>query len=281
MHWPKLKKILRDHPYLLDDAFQMSITQAERIQEKEGYPSFEEMVMRAKQKSSAPASAWVTVDAVIARHKKARSPATLWNALFSRPVRGWVIACLCTVLLGCYLSLAPSGRALASYVARIVMYVLDTGFSFRATSGKGVLIQESDLVAIDAVEKLPDLQSVRLDVGSPILYLQNEMFNLDNVQLYNNELTGKHLLITYITASGQHVELQQRWNINSENWLQVYQDEKVWEESLPDGTILHCFIDPIDSTFNATAVWQDSILWIYADEGIIPQEVVRSIRTGE
>ena len=280
MRWRRFIRILQNHPYLLDSAFQMSVAQAERIQAKDGYPSFEEMVRRAKQKSSAPAAAWAPVDAVIARNKKTGVHG-LWNMLCSRPIRGWAIACLCAILLGCYLTLAPSGRALAYHVAKIVMQVLDKGFSFTPTSNEVVLIQESDPVVIDTPENVIDFESVRLEVGSPILYLQNEMFCLDNFELYDNDLTGKHLISTYIAASGQFIELQQRWSIRTENWLQINDDDIVWEDFLQDGTTLYCFIDPMDSTFNATAVWQDSILWIYAEKGILPQEVIHSIRISE
>lgn len=280
MRWRKFKRILQNHPYLLDSGFQMSVAQAERIQAKEGYPSFEEMVMRAKQKSSAPASAWAPVDAVIARNKKAGVP-RLWNAISSHPTRGWVIACLCAILLSCYLTLAPSGRALASYVVQIIMNVIDTGFSFTPAANKGALIRESDLEAVDTAEEMVDFESARLEVGRPVLYLQNEMFVLDKFELYNSDLIGDHLLITYITASGQRVELQQRWSINVENWLQIQENEKVWDEKLPDGTVLHCFIDPVNSTFTATAVWRDSIFLIYADEGLSPQEILESIRIDE
>ena len=143
------------------------------------------------------------------------------------------------------------------------------------------MIRESDLEAVDIAEELVDFESARLEVGRPVLYLQNEMFMLDRFELYNSDLIGDHLLITYITASGQRVELQQRWSINVENWLQVQENGKVWDEELPDGTVLHCFIDPVDSSFTATAVWRGSIFLIFADEDILPQEIIESIRIDE
>ena len=67
MGWKQQKKIWAEYPYLVDDAFHMSMKQAMERQTAEGYPAFEEMVKAAKARSDLPASAWLPVDRVIGR----------------------------------------------------------------------------------------------------------------------------------------------------------------------------------------------------------------------
>lgn len=107
MRWKKLKKMLIMHPNMFNDDFKMSFNEAEKIQNKEGYPSFDEMVSIAKRKSNLPTSTWAPVDAVIKR-RQSMNDAVLNNPGWSKAAKRCAIAGLCAILLACYLAFTPS-----------------------------------------------------------------------------------------------------------------------------------------------------------------------------
>lgn len=279
MIWRKLKKMLQEHPYLIDDAFHMPMKQAMDLQESEGYPSFEEMVLRAKWVSTAPASAWAPVDAVIARRQhKQKSLFGLWL----RPPTKVALVGLCLLLLASYLAFAPSGRAFAASFVKIVMQIVDNGFRFSPVGTPDVSPRSDEIIPyeetveefidFDAAEKASQRQFVRLD---------GDMFILESLTLYDNSLSGILLSATYKTSDDIRVYLQQEWRKGASGWGEINPDETVWEETLSDGTILYCFIGSEDGIFTATAAWRDEIITIYAEEGISYQDVIKAIKINE
>jgi hypothetical protein len=58
METDMLSKMLREHPYLIDNAFVRSRSEAERIIQERNFPSCAAFVERAKMKSKLPPNAW-------------------------------------------------------------------------------------------------------------------------------------------------------------------------------------------------------------------------------
>ena len=131
MGWKQQKKIWAEYPYLVDDAFHMSMKQAMERQTAEGYPAFEEMVKAAKARSDLPASAWLPVDRVIAGKSKKDGA---WMHSHWNTIRRLAVACLCIVLIAGYLCFAPAGKAFAASIAKMVMQLMDNGIRYTPTA---------------------------------------------------------------------------------------------------------------------------------------------------
>lgn len=104
MRWVNFKKMLAEHPYFMSDDFKMSLDQACEIQNKEGYPTFEEMVAMAKRKSQLPVTAWAPVDAVIAKRRPNTSDR---KNIWKKPLGRWVVAAFLYFAIGLLFGVYP------------------------------------------------------------------------------------------------------------------------------------------------------------------------------
>ncbi len=275
MTWRKLKGILQEHPYLIDDAFHMPMKQAMDLQESEGYPSFEEMALRAKRVSTAPASAWVPVDAVIARRQ--RKQKSLFGLRLRPPTKVALVG-LCLLLLASYLAFAPSGRAFATYVAKIVMQIVENGFSFTPIGASNVSSQSDEIIAYEeTTQELPNFDEAVRVTGRHLLHLYGDMFTLKSLTLHDNSILGSTLSAIYETPEGLEVELKQRWRKSNSVFGETNPNDQVWEEILWDGTVMYCLIDE-DGLFNGLTAWQDTIVNVYAEEGVHYKGVLDALR---
>ena len=277
MRWSKLKKIIIEHPYLISDDFHMSISEAKRIQKEEGFTSFEEMVENARKRSSFPDSALEEVYTAIEKHKEKANVEPKERKVFPNPfMRRWAIVGLCVLLLTGYLTLVPSGRALAASIVKIIVEVFNDGFLFTPaatpeTSQGAQGIEQTQTV-------FADFDEAQAFTQRPLLQLDNEAFQLDKVILYDNGVAGNLLAAAYKTPDGLNITLLQKWNMHGTPWFEV--DTSItWEETLWDGeTTLHCFIDAADNDkFTATGVWNDVIVIIYAGNGIPYEDIISSL----
>ena len=277
MRWNKLKKIIIEHPYLISDDFHMSISEAKRIQEEEGFPSFEEMVENARKRSSFPDSAWEEVYTAIEKHKEKANVELKQRKVFPNPfMRRWAIVGLCILLLTGYLTLVPSGRALAASIAKVIVEVLDNGFRFTPTQTPvpGQIINEFE-ETVTEFSSFDELQEV---VNRPLVQLNDDRFTIKETTLYESTFAGCFTNTIYYTSDGLEITLQQHWDIAGTPWFQT-DGAHIWEEILWDNsTIMYCFIDTADNNmFTSTAVWEDNIITIYAEDGIPYQDILASL----
>ena len=268
MGWKQQKKIWAEYPYLVDDAFHMSMKQAMERQTAEGYPAFEEMVKAAKARSDLPASAWLPVDRVIAGKSK-KSGAWMhshWNT-----IRRLAVACLCIVLIAGYLCFAPAGKAFAASIAKMVMQLMDNGIRYTPTAPATSSVGEMEQVVFadfDEVQKAFDRQFLRL---------HGDEFTLESLILYDDPRAGKLLSAQYAHLEGTEVYLMQDWDQTTSSWLEYRRDETIQEVQLWDGTPAYWATGSPDGIMTINTAWQDSIITIYADENIPVQDILDAL----
>lgn len=271
MRWHTFLKILYNRPDILDGAFQMSFARAEAAQVKEGFAPFAEMVRKAKLASIAPAADWAAVDAVVARHSKP-SLRALWN----KPAqRGWAVACLFILLLAGFL-FSPPGRALAAYVERIFLQVVDHGLEFVPSSYQEGVVPVLNGPIEHTETEYPDLDAVEAAFDRQLLRLMGDGFALERVTLYDSTLSGILLVAEYKTPQGHSVSLHQQWRKSTISATGFNPEDEVWEETLWDGTTLYCLISS-DHLLNMMGAWRDEILFIYADDVIPSGDIVKAV----
>lgn len=277
MRWEKLKNIINEHPYIISDDFHMPMQQAETIQKQEGYPSFEVMVSYARMKSSLPDSDWDGVYAAIHNYDNQSSVKPERNNIyFSRPIMRWALIGLCLILiLGCF-TFVPSGRALANSIAKVIIRILDDGFLFKLTSTHAQ--SQSTVGFEETVTDFADFDAAEKSTGRQFLQINSEEYTLYSLQLYDSNVAGKRLYAFYKTGDNLIVSLYQHWDLQTDFWNMISSDETVWQETLADGTIVYCLIDSLDNTFTAYALWHDTVVTLYADDGIPYADVLALLK---
>ena len=268
MRWKKRKKIWAEHPYLIDDAFHMSMKQAMERQEEEGYLTFEEMIEAAKARSDLPASAWAPVDRVINNRPKRGS---LWRSSHSIAIKKWAIACLCIVLVAAYFCFTPSGRASAASIAKMVMRFMGNGIEYIPTEPATSSSGEMEQVVF------ADFDEAQKAFGRQFLRLHGDAFTLESLILYDDPRAGKSLSAVYSYSDGLMVELQQHWDQTTSSWLEFHSDETIQEVQLWDGTSAYWAAGSSDGIMTINAVWQDAIITIYFDKNVIAQDILDAL----
>lgn len=273
MRWRKLKVYLKEYPYLLDDHFQMSMAQARKLQEEDGYMSFEDMVCCAKRKSNLPAKAWIEVDTAIAKYYKHRFIGFphFYTPIFKRAV----LTAVCILIIVGYFTLVPSGRAFASTITEAIVEFFDN--SFRFTSTNADLLPEKTGTFDETITEFSSFEAIEKSTGKQFLQIRGDKYALESLQLYNSNLAGNSVYAFYKTRDGHSVSLYHNWGITTDYWGQISQDDSIWEEQLSDGTVVYCSTNAIDHTFTAYAIQRDMFITIYADEGVQYEDVLAAI----
>ena len=277
MRWKKLRKTIIEHPYLISDDFHMSMRQAARIQEEEGYPSFEEMVACAMERASFTDSAWQEVYSVIEKNwQQVPAEPRQFHMPIKRLTVRWTLAALCIILITGYFTLVPSGKALAATIVNIIVEIFDDGLRFKPTNAPEPVSENNNFE--ESITEFSDYDSVQAQINRPIVRFTGDKFKLNTLKLYEGGLAGSLLDASYYTQEGLHITLQQEWSIGGSPWFEIESDY-IWEEALWGNTTrLYCYIDTEDNNkFTATAVWEESIITIYAEQGVTYQEIVDSL----
>lgn len=122
----KFKKIVREHPYLVNPAFIMTRSEAEEIY-KRGFPTPEEIIAGAKEKSNLPTYVWEEFNNVLEiKNRKSKQAVQQvksiekFGIIFSRKKVAILLAVF--ILLTSFFTLTPVGRAMAR---DIYMYVIN------------------------------------------------------------------------------------------------------------------------------------------------------------
>lgn len=275
MRWKKLKNIIMEHPYLISDDFHMSMGQAERLQEEEGYPSFEEMADCARRRSALPGPAWREVYAAINSAPAAAPAPGRRKTPGIRLTARWAAAVLCVLLAAGYFALAPSGRALAYSIASVIVEIFDNGLRFKPDSASETSQQAG--VYEETFTEYTDFDAVEKEFGRQFIKIKDDKYTLESLLLYSNRNTGHDLYTFYETEDGLSAAIYYSWDFTTDYWTQFRDDDLVWEDRLSDGTVVYCIKDAVDKTFSGYAVWGDMLITIYADDGIPYQEILAAL----
>ena len=100
MRWRRFKKIIKEYPYLIDDSFKMSMSDAQKIIDEGNPMSFEEMIRSAMKKSSVPGEVWLKSVPALRRKK-------------SNPKRRLAIVLSSVTAAVIFFTVVPAGQVLA------------------------------------------------------------------------------------------------------------------------------------------------------------------------
>ncbi|MGE5494655.1 MAG: hypothetical protein ACM3S4_05080 [Burkholderiales bacterium] len=290
MRWRKQKKRLLDHPYFdCNPDVVLSRKETEQIYNS-GFPTFEEMVDGAKKRFDIPLDAWSDFDKVIAL-RSIKSHRENNNGFIVRHKR-LAIALVAILLVISFFTLIPFGRALAADFFNMIMRVLEGRIEI---SSENPDYDKYEYVNLTAEQYNMDNEggSDSVDVNSPIFYPNIEDFvsktgyipvtisadwlKCQTIQSFSNEEQGLTLTIQYLTSDGFLVVLTQRWNTGQNIVFQI-EDATYNKVKIFGNTELLYAIDPVDGSFNGTAVLSDSLLLIGAEKGVDVEKLLEILK---
>ncbi|MBR0026551.1 MAG: hypothetical protein IJP37_05265, partial [Clostridia bacterium] len=138
MNERKVKRLAYEKPYLFDNAYLLSRSEAQRLIVHYGSPSLERVVALAQSKGILGEDACSEIDRMVERYEKR----TGFAAWLRKAGRGTVdgirrhkrlaIIALVILLLAGFFGLTPTGRAIAEDIRRVIVSLFEDGYSVEA-----------------------------------------------------------------------------------------------------------------------------------------------------
>lgn len=214
----KLKQYLYEHPQLLDDAFEVSLTEANKWA-KDNKLSAMDVIALAKEKNPDIASEKWTAFEKVAKQSEQKSKQDKKGSIVH--IRWWQVAVAAIILIVLTFTLVPPARAFAESVIRYIVSIFEGGVDIH---------QEGEVIT-HWTPSPEDYDSTSDDEGDDeIDYLETTFSNLSEFTAY----TGYHpIRINSVELTIKEIEYQSVPNVfdkicttyENENGVQVY----IWQ----------------------------------------------------
>lgn len=264
MKWRKLKKYIREHPYLVDDAYKLSMHDAQKIIDEGNAMSFEEMIRSAMVKSSIPACKWEESVPALNRGKK---------PIYRKRKALIGIACLAAVIL--FFAVVPIGRTWAKGAIDFVVRIFSGNVVVENQNGSA--LSDGKIIIGDAPPK-PSEQtgSEEIEVRtkfnsfeelyektrlSPII-VAHPSYAITSIEYYSDADTDtKRVTVIYSNKEYGEMVTHQYWDAD-EGMLISLEEDYFTKKVLPEQYTMYCCITPKDNWFNGSLVIDNSVFTI-------------------
>ena len=256
------KKIVREYPFLIDNIYKISRTEARKLY-AQGFPSAQEIIDRAKKKySDIPSEAWGAFDAALAEQGRQTEQPQLSNVSkknftqFVNMHRRFVAACIVLALLLSFFTLVPAGRTLAAEAIRYITEIIGNRIEITVDGArKNIETADMDDIYIES-SSFDELGSV----GVEPFMLNCEWLELETV-IYEKSFERNRLLATYRTDDQKEVYVSQTWGMESD-FSYVVNSEGYEEKLTTGGRKIYFSIDVTDGKIEAYLVEKEFMLVI-------------------
>lgn len=290
MNEQKAKVYIRKRLYRIDPLFERS-EEAAKTLAADCRVSARTLIMRAEAASDLPAASWSGFyDALDAADRKATGG---WREKLREAVKSFrkhrrlALGSLILVLALAFFTLVPAGRAIAESIFNYVITVFDKRLEIEQTDEKalyeergydvpeaineeqlseygydkdGNLIAEKEPVYYESVAAFESVY------GMDAFELVSDQLTLSKVIEENNIFTGKKLRSNYLTADGLKVNVIEQW-YKGDGQSITLRGEIMQKTVLGDKTMQYA-IDSENGSFDGFVLLENSVLTIYADQGV-------------
>lgn len=220
MAWFRIKKLIRQKPYLIDPYRIMSMKEAAKIWNNREYPSDEMLLEIARTKLGMTPAEWA---ALIRKSYTKHSPIMggLVKAFIRR--KKLAAACVLALILALFMVFTAPGKALAMRIYNIVVTIIenmlyihpadadplvDTPISFNEISQIGDVIE-------DVTHSFGTLEEAKEYLERKLAYVKSETFALDSIQYHKSAFSGEYLELSYHSEKYPAIlKLTHRWPDN-------------------------------------------------------------------
>ncbi len=274
MRWRRLKKILKEYPYLLDDSFKMSMSDAQNIIDEGNPMSFEEMIRAAMKRSDIPEDVWV------------QSVPALRRKLSQK--RGLVIIASSVAAVILFFSVVPAGQAIAKkafdmiveYFKNETIVIYDdktdnisiSGYSEatvenHANSSEESLITDAD----DNVVEYKSIDAFYKDSGKNPIVLNNQGIILSDVSFDKEDQT---LSQKYSSKKYGEILITQHW-LSGNELVSIGKQEDYDHRPVLDGEHeVYYGVYEADNSFEGSIVLNDSYVLIGLNNCSDAEEII-------
>lgn len=284
MWWRLEKRILMDHPYFEGNPdVVLSRKEADELVNA-GFPSFTEMIDGAKERFDLPLNAWDKFDEAIQSkdNKSHRSFITGHKRL--------AIVSMVILLVISFFTLVPFGRALAADFFDMIMKIIDGRIEITSENPDYERYEFVNLVAEQYNQDnqggsdlddnspafYPDIENFISETGFTPVTISVDWLKCQTIQSFDDEDIGLTITTQYLTLDGFFVLVTQRWDTQQNITFQT--EDSTYNKATIFGNIEFFYaIDPVDGSFNGTAVLSDSLLFIGAEKGVDIDKLLKTL----
>ena len=282
----KLKNLLREKPFLIDENFSITAAEAKRIMAEMGPLSIDAMLAKARTKD-----AWTPDFEALIRSILSDTLPARWNRLRVRVQSGlrhlWtfhakaVVTWFVILLLAATMLFTPVGKAVADTISRYIVTILDGSIQIKTLPDESAAVQpaaensaasstanpgEETVEDGDFLEREYDsMEAFMEDTGLHPVCLQSDEFPIDSIVLYYEPEIIQTLETIYRNQDGIQINLYQDWTsaaAGSEEHIAADEDDSLLQTTVLGGAPLSGYYDAINHEFAAAVVLEDSTLTI-------------------
>lgn len=257
----KLKRILREYPFLIDDTFVRSYSEASAISNSFDYP-IERFIERAKERSSFPPEAWAGFESAIYQNKHKEEHRQISWIPLRLPVRLLVAIFIAIILLTAFFTLTKPGVALAQTIYRIVVQLIDGNLTAKQI-GIGPELSPIDLAQVS--DYFDTIEDAAVAIPRPLAYYVGSDAKL--LKVYTIKSDGVFLVLNSdYDKAGLRFNISQTFFFQDNEWgAAVNSNDQAIEKTLSDGSVI--YIGRMqDGTSYATAYTPEYLLKITSDK---------------
>ena len=283
--WRRLqKKILFDHPYFeCNPNVILSRKEADEVFNA-GFPTFTEMINGAKDRFNVSLNTWDKFDEVIqSKDKKSQ------NSFLAGHKRLAIVSMVILLVIS-FFTLIPFGRALAADFFDMIMEIIDGRIEITSENPDYERYEFVNLVAEqynqdnegvsdpDDNEPVfyPDIEKFVSEAGFTPVTISADWLRCQTIQSLTDEDMGLTITTQYLTFDGFFVLVTQRWNTQQNIAFQT-EDSTYNKATIFENIEFFYAIDPVDGSFNGTAVLSDSLLFIGAEKGADIEKLLKTL----
>ena len=280
----KLKRLLAEKPFLIDDNFSMTGGEAELMLMKNGPLSIEDMLVKARQKDG-----WKPEFEQMINRILANTPLARWNrlrvnlqtglqhtwAFHAKAVVTWVIILLLTAVM----VFTPVGKAVAESITRFIVDIRDGFILIQTMPDTNDSYNDQvtdDYVGFSATELIQDshhdnaiiekeyasIDEFTNNTGYHPVCLVGNQYHLSVISAIEQSDSVIFLSTSYVTDEGITIVLWQDWSKNAEHMIIENEEDKIIKTTIMNGAQVVGYVDEMNHELNASAILEDSVLGI-------------------
>lgn len=278
----KLKRLLAEKPFLIDDNFSMTGGEAELMLMENSPLSIEDMLVKARQKDG-----WKPEFEQMINRILANTPIARWNrlrvnlqtglqhtwAFHAKAVVTWVIILLLTAVM----VFTPVGKAVAESITQLFVSISPEGiiiahnpekYAFATPVPQNIVsptVKTGETNAIPQIllqneeSSYSDLSSFVQETNRHPVHLPENRYHLASVDVSIIPDILEYVQLTYYTQNGVEITIWQTWGADTQAVLTPEENDVLIETTILDDVSVHGYYNPTKNQVFVTAAIDDSI----------------------
>lgn len=283
MRMRRIAKKIKENPAFLSDAYIRSKVEAEHLWGA-GFPSLNETLIRAEAKSTLPKEVWRQFrdQALDEQEQRSDNVKARWTTSFGKLLlthKRVAVVGMILFLTFCYLTLFPSGRALAKSFFDYIMSIAGRDIEIESTE-----YIDNEYISTGTTEAFFEInteyatvEEFKKETGITPFTIECDGLTCISVREHYSSYAGRNLWIDYQIGRDGEVSILQSWLYYDDSVSLSANSEYDNSFTLSNGAELYYAIDKIDGSFNGVILLEDSMLQISINDSAYFEEVLEAL----